>query len=148
MFSREAFDNPVTRQIVAFTGGEFDAPPRQIRVHVADALRTVIAANSEPGAACPDRALMRGSLQEGIEPDNDLNADGFALLRLNSKVLLAMQSAPEISGPQIDWLKTKVKKGSRLVVMGLACNHVPISIVWERDRPGQWLIIAFGVGGM
>jgi hypothetical protein len=142
-FSAEAFTNPVTRQITVFTGGDVNAPPARIRQYVAETLDRAGAARSVK-ARCPDTSVIRDSLLPGLRPDNDPDHDGFLLKRVNRELLDAMQTEAESTEPQIVWLRNQIQLGYPLVGMTVACNDIPLSMVWRRMK-GKWLIVAFAV---
>lgn len=145
LFAPGAFDNPVTRLVVVFTGGSATDPAPQIRRYVAEALRQVAEARSIEGAKCPDVEFARTRILEGLQLANDPDADGFSLIRIDEPTVALMSRQEAAAGPQFEWLKERVAQGRRLVGMDVQCNHVPLGILWERQLSGKWLIIGFAV---
>lgn len=147
-FAPEAFDNPVTRLIVGFTVGSASDSPGKIRSYVAEALKEISKAAAVKDANCPDRALGRQALGEQLQPNNKPSADGFALLMVSGHNLRVLEDEADPDEPQLSWLKARTADGHRMALMIVACNHVPIYLVWERQRSGKWLIIGFAVPGV
>ena len=146
-FGPEAFDNPLARRIVDFTGGSSSDSPAKIRSYVAKALKEISKAATVKGAHCPDRQLGRQFLAEKVQLDNNPDADGFALLVMNEQRLRVLGAEADPDESTLPWLKARIAAGHHLALMGVACNHVPIILLWEKQRSGKWLIIGFAIAG-
>lgn len=146
-FGHEAFDNPLTRRIVNFTGGSSFDSPAKIRSYVAEALKEISKAAAVKGAHCPDRQLGRQFLTEKVQLDNNFDADGFALLVLNEQRLRVLGAEADPDESTLPWLKARIAAGHHLALMGATCNHVPMYLLWEKQRSGKWLIIGFVIPG-
>lgn len=144
-FAAEAFTNAVTRQITGFTGGDSGAPHARIRQYVAEVLSRARRPAENATDRCPDPVMVRDSLINGIRPDNDPERDGFLLKRLDREVLAALETEAAQTDAQIVWLRSQIQQGRLLIVMMVACNDVPFSMVWGRTKRGKWLIVAFAV---
>lgn len=144
-FANGAFTNPVTRQITAFTGGDFNAPPERIRQYVAETLTRISTSARNAKTICSASAAIKDSLISGIQPDNDPVLDGFLLKRVTRELLNAVETEAASTEPQVVWLRNQIQQRRSLVVMTVACNDVPLAIVWGRAKSGKWLIEALAV---
>lgn len=143
-FANRAFTNPVTRQITAFTGGDFNAPPERIRQYVAETLTRISTSARNAKTICSAQAI-KDSLISGIQPDNDAVLDGFLLKRVTRELLNAVETEAAPTEPQVMWLRNHIQQRRSLVVLTMACNDVPLAIVWGRAKSGKWLIEALTV---
>jgi hypothetical protein len=144
-FADEAFRNSVTRQITAFTGGDFRAPPWRIRQYVAETLGKAARSAANPKAKCPDPAVIKESLVPGLRPDNDPDLDGFVLKRVTRDLLTAVEKEAAEDEPQVVWLRRQLEQGRSIVLMTVACNDVPLATAWGRGPSGRWHIVAIAV---
>lgn len=143
-FAAEAFTNPVTRQVTAFTGGDFNASPIRIREYVAETLKAATP-TANVDQRCPDPTVVAEDLLSGLKPDNDPKVDGFQLKRIDRQVLKTIETETNSVQPQVAWLRSQIQHGRPLVAMTVACNGVPLITIWQRTKPGHWLIVAFAV---
>ncbi|HEU0124313.1 MAG TPA: hypothetical protein VFQ91_27530 [Bryobacteraceae bacterium] len=144
-FANGAFTNPVTRQITAFTGGDFHATPERIRQYVADTLTGIAKSAQNAKTICSAPAAIRDGFVSGIQPDNDPVLDGFLLKRVTRELLNAVETETASSEPQVVWLRSQVQQRRSLVVMMVDCNDVPLAILWGRAKSGKWIIEALAV---
>lgn len=75
-FAKGAFTNPLTRQITAFTGGDFNAPPERIRQYVAETLTKIAKSAQNSKTICFASAAIKDGLVSGVQPDNDQSSTG------------------------------------------------------------------------
>jgi hypothetical protein len=144
-FANGAFTNPATRQITAFTGGDFNATPARIRQYVAETLARIATSTQNSRTRCFAPAAIKDELASGIQPDNDPVLDGFMLKRVTRELLNAVETEAAPTEPQVVLLRNQIQQRRSLVVMAVACNDVPLVIVWGRAKSGKWLIEALAV---
>lgn len=130
--AREAFHNPITAQLVCFTG-----KPAQPAQEAIESILTDLSGRQPLGTNIRELGhILQG---KPIQPANRPEADGFVLAMVTDRWVSFADDAAGNS----TWLRSKLAQKRRLAVAIVVSKDVPLALVWQRYRWGRWKVVAF-----